>query len=139
MNIHSRAHGGGEIRGQIIPSVMHSVLLGASERLTAVHGTGRGRGTLLLAHDQLSINATYNGLTGGAIMAHIHGPATTSEANSVMIGLDALNAVGGNAGSFSGVVPLTVPQLSALVDALTYINVHTSAHGSGEIRGQIIR
>jgi glucose/arabinose dehydrogenase len=139
VNVHSIAHGGGEIRGQIIPSVMHTVLLGASERLNAVHGTGRGRGTLILAHDQLSINATYQGLTGGATMAHIHGPATTSEANTVMVGLDALNAVLANGGSFAGVVPLTVSQLSALVDALTYINVHTTANGSGEIRGQIIR
>ncbi|MGZ8939829.1 MAG: CHRD domain-containing protein, partial [Limisphaerales bacterium] len=140
VNIHSVAHPGGEIRGQIIPSVMHTVLLGASERPTAVHGTGRGRGTLLLARDQLNMNVTYGGLTGAAIAAHIHGPAPTSAANTVMVGLDTLNGGAfGVSGSFSGAVPLNATQLGALVDGLTYINVHTGDNGGGEIRGQIIR
>ena len=33
----------------------------------------------------------------------------------------------------------TSEQLAALVDGLTYVNVHTGPHPAGEIRGQITR
>ena len=45
----------------------------------------------------------------------------------------------GQSGIFSGTVELTAEQLAALVDGLTYINIHTEANGGGEIRGQILR
>jgi glucose/arabinose dehydrogenase len=140
VNIHSGAHTGGEIRGQIIPSVMHAVLLGASERPASIHTTGRGRGTLLLAGGQLGLNVTYTGLSSAANAAHIHGPAATSAGATVMVGLNDLNGGGfGTAGSFGGSVPLTAEQLAALVDGLTYVNIHTGTHTGGEIRGQIVR
>jgi glucose/arabinose dehydrogenase/plastocyanin len=140
VNIHSGAHGGGEIRGQILPSVMHTVLLGASERPASVHTSGRGRGSLLLAGDQLSMNLTYRGLSAAAAAAHIHGPASTSGFANVLVNLESLNGGAfGSAGSFAGTVSLNAAQLSALADALTYINVHTGTHTGGEIRGQVIR
>lgn len=140
VNIHSPANPPGEIRGQIIPSVMHAVLIGASERPTAVHGPGRGRGTLLLAGDDLTMNVTYERLSGPAQAAHIHGPAPTSGFATVMVGIEGLNGGAfGAEGSFSGSVPLNATQLGALVDGFTYINVHTGNNGGGEIRGQIIR
>jgi hypothetical protein len=140
VNVHSGAHPPGEIRGQIIPSVMHTVLLGASERPAAVHESGRGRGTLLLAGDELWMNVTYGGLSSMAGAAHIHGPAATSGFATVMVGLEGINGGAfGIDGSFGGSVPLNTTQLGALVDGLTYINVHTVNHGGGEIRGQIIR
>ena len=86
------------------------------------------------------MNVTYGGLTSAAGAAHIQGPATTSDSNIVMIGLEGLNGGAfGTAGSFGGVVELNATQLGALVDGLTYINVHTGNNGGGEIRGQIIR
>jgi glucose/arabinose dehydrogenase len=107
VNIHSGAHGGGEIRGQIIPSVMHTVLLGASERAASVHTAGRGRGTLLLAADQLGVNVTYSGLSSTASAAHIHGPAPTSGFTGVMVNFADLNGGAfGTAGSFAGTVTL---------------------------------
>ncbi|HEX7862979.1 MAG TPA: CHRD domain-containing protein [Verrucomicrobiae bacterium] len=140
VNVHSGAHNSGEIRGQIIPSVMHSVLLGASERPASVHESGRGRGTLLLARDQLNVNVTYEDLTTPAGAAHIHGLAPTSDFATVMVDLGPLRGEGfGTNGSLNGTVGLNATQLGALVDALTYINVHTGNNGGGEIRGQIIR
>lgn len=140
VNIHSDAHGGGEIRGQIIPSVMHTVLLGASERPASVHTGGRGRGTLLLAGGQLGLNLTYSGLSSAAVAAHIHGAAAISAAAGVMANLGDLNGGAfGTAGSFSGTVSLDAAQIAALVDALTYVNIHTGTHEGGEIRGQVVR
>ena len=140
VNIHSDAHGGGEIRGQILPSVLHTVLLGASERPASVHSSGRGRGTFVLVGDQLSMNLTYSNLSAAANAAHIHGPATVFEAMGVLVNLADLNGGSfGTSGSFSGTVTLTPDQLSALADGRTYVNIHTGTHTGGEIRGQITR
>ena len=44
----------------------------------------------------------------------------------------------GTAGKLTGKLILTDAQLSALIDWLTYANIHTTIHGEGEIRGQIL-
>lgn len=140
VNIHSVEHGGGEIRGQLLPSVMQTVLLGASERPASVHTPGRGRGTFVLVGNQLSMNLTYSNLSSTANAAHIHGPATVFEAIGVLVNLADLNGGSfGVSGSFSGTVPLTPDQLSSLADGRTYVNIHTESHGGGEVRGQITR
>lgn len=140
VNVHTSSHLGGEIRGQIVPSVMHAEVLGASERTSSVVGPGRGRGTFILVGDQLSVQASYSGLSGTATAAHIHGSADTSAAADVIKDLAPLNGGAfGSSGSFSGILTLDAAQISALVDGLTYLNVHTSGNQGGEIRGQIIR
>jgi len=139
-NIHTQLHPGGEIRGQIVPAVMHATLLGASERPNSVQTTGHARGTFVLIGDQLTVNATYAGLSGPAVAAHIHGPADTATAAAVMVDFSPLKGEGfGISGSLSGTVTLTPDQIAALVDGLTYMNIHTQKNPGGEIRGQIIR
>ncbi len=140
VNVHTAAHGGGEIRGQVSPVLLHSVLLGASERPSAVQSPGKGTGHFLLLGNQLNVQTTYAGLSSTAVAAHIHGPAAPSGATGVLIDLEPLNggAFGTN-GSLAGTVTLTPDQLAALVDGLTYVNFHTGPHAGGEIRGQIVR
>ena len=48
-------------------------------------------------------------------------------------------AVGGfgPSGIISGSQQLAPEQLAAMVDGLTYVNIHTEANSGGEIRGQI--
>jgi hypothetical protein len=140
VNVHTDAHGGGEIRGQIIPSVLNTVLLGASERPASVHASARGSGVFLLAGDRLAVNETYAGLSAAAVAAHIHSPADTAGAAPVAVNFASLNTEGfGTNGAFAGTVTLTPDQLSALADRLSYMNVHTSTHQGGEIRGQLTR
>ena len=43
----------------------------------------------------------------------------------------------GASGNMAGSVTLTPAQLAALVDGLTYVNIHTDLNQGGEIRGQI--
>ncbi|HWQ90022.1 MAG TPA: CHRD domain-containing protein, partial [Clostridia bacterium] len=45
----------------------------------------------------------------------------------------------GVSGSLSGIALLTVPQLLNVIDNNTYVNVHTTANASGEIRGQLMK
>ncbi|HAV61958.1 MAG TPA: hypothetical protein DCY13_06295, partial [Verrucomicrobiales bacterium] len=139
VNIHTGTHSGGEIRGQIIPAAFQARLAGVYERPNRVNTPAKGFGAFVLAGDQLSFNIHYQGLTGPAISAHIHGPATVDQSIGVLIDLDSYKGAGfGASGTFVGTVTLTPAQLAAVVDGLTYVNIHTSAHQPGEIRGQIL-
>jgi glucose/arabinose dehydrogenase/plastocyanin len=139
VNVHTALNQGGEVRGQIAPVLMQADLNGANERLTPIDTPATGLGTLTLYGNQLAMNVTYSGLKAAASAAHIHGPAGTEAPANVMVDLSSLNggAFGTN-GSFAGTVTLTPAQLAAVIDGLTYINVHTSVNSSGEIRGQLL-
>lgn len=119
-------------------------------------GSGGEVGTGIVFNDQtgvLTINVAWgsaNGftnLTGNATAGHIHGPTASSGAAAfnedapVLINLD--DTAGWNPNAASGgitrTVTLTSTQITQLFDGRLYINVHTVANGSGEIRGNLVR
>ena len=77
-------------------------------------------------------NMNYEGLSGAATMAHIHGPATEAQNAGIVIGFN--NPI---SSPMSGQVTLTPAQFADLKDGKWYVNVHTAANRPGEIRGQI--
>jgi len=112
-------------------------LSGAFER-PSVATAGTGSGTLRLDGNTLTFSIAYSGLSGPAIMAHIHGPATTEASAGVLIDLAPFNGgTFGTSGTLAGSVVLTVEQKALLLSGKTYVNIHTDANRSGEIRGQI--
>ncbi|HIL70542.1 MAG TPA: CHRD domain-containing protein [Verrucomicrobia bacterium] len=115
-----------------------AAISGANARPNPVTSNGTGVGNFVLEGDQLSFSITYNGLSGPATAAHIHGPASDAESAGVLIGLNSF-AIGGlgASGVFEGAVTLTAEQLAAVTDGLTYVNIHTAANPGGEIRGQV--
>lgn len=138
VNIHTGNNPGGEIRGQIAPVLMLATLNGANESINGVATSGTGLGVLTLVGDQLTLNVTYRNLSASATAAHIHGPAGLFENTGVMVSLAPLNGWGfGIGGTLSGAVKLSAAQLAAVVDGLTYVNIHTANNPGGEIRGQI--
>jgi hypothetical protein len=87
----------------------------------------------------LSFNIQYSGLSGTANNAHIHGPASASGAASVMIDLAPFNGNSwGTSGTLSGVLVITDVQKALILSGKTYVNIHSTAVASGEIRGQIV-
>lgn len=143
VNIHTAAHGPGEIRGQLLTgdrhaSVMTTSLNGAASRPNPVTTTATGKGTLTLIANQLYFTIDYSGLSGTATAAHIHGPSTSEGTGGVLIDLEPFNGGSfGQSGTFTGMVELTPPQLAAIRKGATYINIHTPTNPAGEIRGQI--
>jgi len=139
VNVHSLAFGDGEIRGQIAPVMFQAFLSGANERPDPVtNSVGTGSATFALVGNQLTFNISYRNLTGTAFAAHIHGPTNENGFTGVMVDLGSFNGGAfGTSGNMSGTVTLTPAQLAALVDGLTYVNIHTPANQAGEIRGQI--
>jgi glucose/arabinose dehydrogenase/plastocyanin len=138
-NIHTAGNGGGEIRGQILPINLRAALNGANERPTPVETPATGTGMFTLVGNELFVDVNYSGLKAVANNAHIHGPATVEGAAAVLIDMVPLH-VGplGTSGQFRGSRVLSPQHLPHLIDGLTYFNIHSGAHGGGEIRGQII-
>ncbi|HMN29178.1 MAG TPA: CHRD domain-containing protein, partial [Caldilineaceae bacterium] len=139
VNVHTTAHLGGEIRGQIgTQRAFRALLNGANERPNPVTTDASGLGTLVLSGDasELHYRVAVTDITD-IRMAHIHvggaevaGPVRHTLWNNGPGLFDPSNPI-------SGVVSLSVSDLLHLAGGAFYINVHTQQNGSGEIRGQI--
>lgn len=94
-------------------------------------------GNALMTYDtaskMLCFSIASSGLVAGEIAAHIHGPALPGVPAPIVFGLPVGNPKSGCVG------PLTSAQKADLFANGHYVNIHSSAYPSGEIRGQILR
>ena len=94
--------------------------------------TASGQGTFTLdVANMLSFEITIAGLHGAETQASIHGPAPAGANAGSLFLLPLGNSKTGSVG------PLTAAQVADLQAGLWYVMIHTTHHGSGEIRGQI--
>jgi hypothetical protein len=131
-NVHSAAHAGGEIRGQLNRKIGNATLSGAQEvpaNASAASGTG------MLAVDPntraLSGQVTTTGVVG--TVAHIHAGAVGANGGVAV----ALSETSPGVWSVPANTVLTVDQYKAFQEGGLYFNVHSAAFPGGEIRGQI--
>ena len=134
-NVHSTAHPGGEIRGQIGREVFTAHLTGAQET-NAVESAATGDGRLVLdpATRKVSGGIELEGIQATA--AHVHSARFGSD-GAIRIPLEDH----GGHGHFTvpaGTV-LTAEDVDNLRSGGMYFNAHSAAHPGGEIRGQIGR
>ena len=81
-------------------------------------------------------SGTYQNLLGPSTAVHIHGPAPAGVAAAVLIGLT-LDAPGSTTGTVSGGGVLSSPNITNMINGLTYVNIHSQVFPGGEIRGQL--
>jgi hypothetical protein len=146
VNVHTDNFGGGEVRGQLLPlSSGETQLLTAAMDVNEENAafttpvTSGATGSAIAVLDKITGNlfltGSYTGLTSGITNAHIHrGPFGVS--GPVAIGLQFV------AGSMAGTVTGSATNLrTTLMDSIiagnSYVNIHTSTNGAGEIRGQL--
>jgi len=138
VNIHTGTNPSGEIRGQILRNKYVATLSGANQ-VPAVTTAATGNATVEIYGNELRYNVTFNNLEGGnASAAHIHGRAATTASAGVLFGFAGVpNAA---SGTFSGVGKASTATRNAIVDGLSYVNIHTPGinGGNGEIRGQLV-
>ncbi|MBX3531716.1 MAG: CHRD domain-containing protein [Rhizobiaceae bacterium] len=96
-------------------------------------GTGQAVASYNTETRVLSWKVTYEGLTGPAMAAHIHGPAPSGGNAGVMIGFTSA------ASPIEGTATLDDAKAQAVLAGHTYVNVHTQAYPGGEIRGALTR
>jgi hypothetical protein len=141
----------------LLPNVTYrATLRGANERPTPVTSNGQGEfvGTYNPNTGLMSYTVTYSGLGTNSTLAHIHCCVSADVAGPVAYDFsrngNVLFTPGTTSGSFNGVILLTTAtaittaitgdSLRKAMDAgLTYVNVHSSQFGGGEIRGQIVK
>jgi len=140
-------------------NVKADTLTGYQETPSTLASTGTGTFTAEIDEDAgiITYELTYSGLSGAAAAAHIHfggrflsggvsaflcggggKPAcpagTTSEAvvTGTITAADIIGPVG------QGITPGDLATIiQAIRSGVTYVNVHTPSHPSGEIRGQV--
>lgn len=99
----------------------------------------KGTGTVTATYDtgskKFTYTVTYSGLTGPATAAHFHGPAAPGANAPPVVPIPPTML----ASPIKGEATLTDAQAADLAAGKWYFNVHTAAHGPGEIRGQLVK
>lgn len=131
VNVHTTAHQGGEIRGQIVDMV--AVINGTQEN-PSVDTPDAGYGLFMLDRcaNTLEYHITYS-LDSGAVetAAHIHGFAMHGTNAGVIEPLPADSPK-------EGVWNYNESDELRILDGHTYVNIHSKDNPGGHIRGQIV-
>jgi len=104
--------------------------------------TTGGTGSINVSYNKttkmLSYTATWTGLTGAPAAMHIHGPALAGVSAGVLVGITGFTAAA--SGNVTGSFAVNTGNLieADLLAGKWYFNIHTAAHPTGEIRGQIV-
>jgi len=92
---------------------------------------GTGVFTYVTDAQVVSYTVTFMGVASPTAI-HVHGPAGVGQNADVLFTLPTNNP------AFGVLSPITVQQAADLRAGLWYVNVHSAAHPTGEIRGQIL-
>ena len=120
--------------------------------------TSQGSGTFLATLDTVTGAFTYDvsfqGMTSNVTLGHIHGPAAATANASPILNFGTLAGAtfttGGLSGTAHGSTTLNAAnQITSAINGdslkklllagLTYVNIHTTQNGGGEIRAQITK
>ncbi len=104
-----------------------------TQELPIVITTARGSGSFLLTANGLHYDIAVTGMSGAITGAHFH-QGTPSESGPVVMPITFTN--NRSVGDWTG---LTDALRNAILNGDIYVNVHTAAHPSGEIRGQLLK
>jgi hypothetical protein len=134
--VHTAAHPDGEIRGQVLPESELSFMaeINGFNNAPRLNVPGKGLAIFNLSADRKTMEfyGATSGIEATAFVIHkgpsgIYGP--------VQIDLSAYRV---NGTAFAGRIPFPANLLSPLMHDSIYVDVHTLAHPSGEIRGPLV-
>ncbi len=98
-----------------------------------------GSGTADLTYDpatrEVTWSVTFSGVSSKPTMSHFHGPAVAGKNGPVVVWLSTRGSP--PASPFSGKATLTPGQAQQFMAGEWYINLHTTDHPAGELRGQV--
>ena len=137
LNVHTEANPSGEVRGQIVADTTAVVTfpLSGNQSVPAVDTMASGSGYALYDTTSDSVYLVAATTIDNATMAHIHS-GFAGENGGVVVTL-VENEMTAGTWMTDGYVELEEAVASQLLSGGHYVNVHTEANPSGEIRGQI--
>lgn len=115
------------------PALLFTATLNGAQETPPNNSTATGTAALLLSPDEKSarLSLSFNGLSSGETVAHVHGPAPPGVSAPPLVDLSA-----GQVSDFP--IALSAAQVQDLKNGLVYINVHSVDFPTGEIRGQFV-
>ena len=143
MNLHTPDHPAGEIRGQVNRYAREGYIMefNGGQEVPSVTTTGGGVGLVSIAPDET--NAHYmmvvDGLEGTFSASHFHNAGPGVNGPVIHDITDSFNDFGGAEGYWDNSSDPPFYGASLFSAGKVYANVHTTAHGGGEIRGNIIQ
>ncbi|NWG36896.1 CHRD domain-containing protein [Nitrososphaera sp.] len=110
--------------------------LDGSQEVPPVETDGAGTASLTFdsATNTLAWEIEFSGLSGPATAAHFHGPAVNGTNAGILVDIGGASDV---SSPLTGSIVVGSNSATYLLAGQMYINIHTSANPSGEIRGQI--
>jgi hypothetical protein len=147
VNLHTAANPGGEVRGQLSESRSLEFFggkLASGNEVPKVSEKGTGTAQLLVDRTNNVIHyfIDYSGLTGQLVAAHIHF-GDPSISGPIMIPFKVTDSplVGTLTSADFKVTdqaPTWADALAAIRSGHAYVNLHTAAHPSGEVRANLV-
>ena len=137
LNVHTTANPNGEVRGQIVPDTTAVVTfsLSGSQSVPAVDTMAMGSGYALFDTTNNSVSLVAVTTLENATMAHIHSGFAGENGDVVVTLVESETTAG--VWMTDGSVALDEATASQLLAGGHYVNIHSEAFASGEIRGQI--
>ena len=142
-NVHSAGtYSGGEIRAQLLPTAMGATqvftgLLEASQSVASPAVVSSGTGNVAVLLDKVSnmvyVTGGFSGLTSNINNTHIHGGAAGTNGGVAV----PLFYSGTTAGTITGTGTVRSTFADSMVNGFSYVNIHTTTYGAGEIRAQL--
>ena len=137
VNVHTTQAGGGLVRGQVDSKVVYAadIVLNGANEVPAVTTTATGMAIIRMTENKkLYIKVSVINLEAGDVMtfAHIHSGSSTVS-GPVVLGFYSAAA------DFGTLKVLTADNTiyNSLLNDMLYVNAHSTARGSGLIRGQL--
>ena len=148
VNVHSLAFVPGEIRGQVLPlaKTYLGTNLSSTNEIQPIITPAVGNMQFEITGNQLVVTGGFSNLEGDfdatiAGGSHLH-IANAANNGGVTILLNATVANDLKSGVYQAVnntFTIDETQKSDLLSGNIYVNIHTTTHGSGELRGQVLR
>lgn len=141
VNVHTSSFPGGELRAQLTAvadgdGLMLNARLQGAQEVPPNPSTGTGDANILLERstNKIFLTGKYANLTTNISAAHIH-VGSANRNGGVIIGLTF--PAGTTSGTIHATGAISDVFEDSLVNARTYINVHSTTYPGGELRGQI--
>ena len=86
----------------------------------------------------ISVTGSFSGLEGDVLFGHLHGPAIPGQSSNLVIFALQIQGDFMREGTFTATQRVSPFQLNVILDSRSYLNIHSTAFPTGEIRGQIV-